>query len=386
MDSSLLLFDGRALAAAEQLVAAGMDRRRASFELSFDTFPRHVGFAVTAGVEQALDWWGRVELDPSSIRAAQEAHILSDALANRLGGLELRMDFDAVPEGTVVFPNTPVATLEGSLLDAVLMRPVLASCIERASTAATATARLVIAADGDAILEATSSSEPSADGALSIARAGFVGGAMATTNAAAAMALRIPFRSPRLDELEQIVVRAQAAADAWASLPEERLLPLDSEDEEAALVEAKRMRHSCDGWLATRLTTSPRSLRTHFDLVALEEDGAWKAHTPSGRPLVGGRKILVRYTDRDGRPVADVVHLHNERMMPERRFNATALAPLARARVRAGRPLASSESATDGHQRLSMARHTFAADVTSLRSPATFRVEHSEGVRAVASG
>lgn len=381
---SQLLFDGRALATAEALVAAGLDRRRASFELCFEALPRHVGFAVIAGVEQALDQWRSDGIHTSTLEAAEKARLMSAPLTQRLKQLDLRLDFDAVPEGTVVFAETPIATLEGPLLDAVLMKPILASCIERASIVATAAARLTLAAGGDAVVEATSAAECDAQSALGVARAAHVGGAHATTNAVAAMALQMPFRAPRLDAIADVLPPTNdASPEGWSSLPDELLLPLDSDDEEAALVELKRLGHQASGWLAARLTTPPRSLRARFDLVALEEDGAWKPHRPADPRARGGRKILVRYTDRDGRLVADVVHLHNERMTSERAVGAAALAPLARARIRAGRPLSAIEPAADGHHRFVVARGHLPPTVTALRNPSPFPIQRSDGVVAL---
>jgi nicotinate phosphoribosyltransferase len=94
--------------------------------------------------------------------------------------------------------------------------------------------------------------------------------------------------------------------------------------------------------------------RSRYDLVAIEDGGAWSPrlrpgadHVSAGDP---GRKLLVRYADADGRPVADIAHTASERFVRaqggrfidretglEAKLAAMSSAPLRVAAMRAGK-------------------------------------------------
>jgi hypothetical protein len=56
-----------------------------------------------------------------------------------------------------------------------------------------------------------------------------------------------------------------------------------------------------------------------YDLVSIEDGGSWSPRLRIGRDGESssdpGRKLLVRYADANGRPVADVSHAMNERLL-----------------------------------------------------------------------
>ena len=144
-----LLLDGRALLDADRLIGANLADRRASFELAFRSLPPHTGFLVVAGLETLLEILGKPLVDPTEIPAAKRAAGLSDELTERLTRFSLSIDLDAVPDGTIVFPNAPIATIEGPFLEASLVASLLRATVRRATAIATRTARLHTASAGD---------------------------------------------------------------------------------------------------------------------------------------------------------------------------------------------------------------------------------------------
>ncbi|WP_240807218.1 hypothetical protein [Polyangium spumosum] len=383
---SPLLLDGRALLDADRLLDARLADRRASFELSFRAAPPHTGFLVVSGLEGSLELFGRPLIDPAAVAAAQSLVGFSDALAQRLAHLVPAIDLDAVPDGTIVFPGAPIATVEGPFLEASLLASLLRAATRRATAIATRTARLHLAAAGDPVIDGSSAHAAGAEASMLVARAAYVGGAAATTNVIAAMALGVPFRaSPALvlgpagPSIETTVV------DGWGALDTDDLADLGAgDDEEAMLIEAKRRGRRAGGWIARGLDDAEaRALPMRCELVALEQGGAWAVppadlgDEPAPRP---GRKMVVRYTDAAGRLVADVVHLMAERMRSPQDFGASTLAPLSRPRVRQGRALELPEAPSAGRDRSIAARATLPEVVTYLRAPATYRVEESAAV------
>ncbi|WP_437656445.1 hypothetical protein [Sorangium sp. So ce1182] len=385
--ASPLLSDGRALLDADRLLRAGVGDRRASFELAFTAMPPHAGFLVVAGVESALDALaldgGR--LDPAEVFAARAACGLSDALVERLAGAPLSVDIDAMPDGTVAFPGTPVVSVEGPFVEALLVGALLVPALRRGTAAATRAARLHIAADGGAVVDGSSARVPFAEEALALARAAHVGGAAATTSALAAAALGIPFRGEAGIDLGELAPPPSPLEGSWPWYAD-RLIDLGGRDEEALLLEARRVGTTAGGWVASGLAEPAEGLpAVRYELVALEESGAWALRQgTSGRgDVIAGRKMVARYYDEAGRAVTDVIHLAHERMLAPRALGVARLAPLTRTVVRGGHALESPEPPSVGRERSVAARQLLPYAVTHLRAPARYPVQLSPALIAL---
>lgn len=382
-----LLLDGRALLDADALLRAGLAERRASFELSFESFPPHTGFVVVAGIDSFLDALYRLVIDPAQLETAQRLCGFSDKLRQWLERLAPALDVDAMPDGTLAFARTPIATVEGPFIEAVVVGSLLRATIQRATAVATRAARLYIASGGDAIIDGSSALAASSDASLGVARWAYVGGASATTNVLASISLAIPFRGSPSLALGDLLPPTPPPVDGWGSSPADVLRELGAgDDEEAMLVEAKRVGTRAGGWIARGLAdVDVRALPMKYELVALEQSGAWAPRRGASdkEAVVPGRKRVVRYMDGSGRAAADVVHLTNERMHSPQAFGAMTLAPLARAIMRDGRMLEAPEAPTAGRERAIAARQALPAELKYLRRPAVYRVELSPGVTAL---
>src|SRR5262249_4298735 len=145
----LNFLDGRALLDANRILEAGLADRRASFEISFARLPPHVGFVVIAGIDLLLESMGRPFVDASDLQRARDAQLVSPDLAARLSQGTQKVDLDAMVDGTVVTAKTPIAAVEGPLVEAMIVASLLRNTVTRAAAIATRTARLCIAAAGD---------------------------------------------------------------------------------------------------------------------------------------------------------------------------------------------------------------------------------------------
>jgi nicotinate phosphoribosyltransferase len=385
-----LLLDGRALLDADALIRAGLAERRASFELSFDALPKDVGFVVVAGIETFLDSLYRLVIDEAQLDAAARLCGISDKLKRWLLRLTPSADVDAMPDGTLAFARMPVATVEGPFIEAVVIGALLRATMQRATAVATRAARLHIASGGDPIIDGSSAQSASVDVALALARWTHVGGASATENALAAISLGIPFQCGSGIKLGALAPTPRHpdgwdASPGWDSAP--ALFELGGgDDEEAALVEAKRVHARAGGFVARGFGIgNGDGLSTRYELVALELGGAWcPMRGPNNEAdVVPGRKRVVRYTDAASRSVADVIHLTTERMSSPSDLGAQTLAPLARAFMRDGRMLEAPELPAAGRERSIAARPALPPEVTHLRRPGAYRVELSDGLAAL---
>jgi len=383
---SPLLFDGRALLDADRILRAGFADRRASFELSIGRLPLHPGFALVAGLETFLAVIAAPRFDHATLDLIARASGVSDALVERLSAqASLRVDVDAVPDGSVVFADTPLASVEGPFLEAALVGALFRHTIERGIAVATRALRLSMASGDESIIDGSSAHAPSQGAALALARAAYVGGVSATTNAFAAAELGIPFRGMGTLELGTLLP-AKDPEDDWGEAAVERLIDLGSgEDDEARLLEEKRLGVRAGGWIARGLINAdPSVFAIRYDLCAIEEEGAW-APRRGRASVIPGRKRVVRYLDGKGRAVADVVHLASERMLAPRALGAVTLTPLARARMRGGHLIEVPEPPSAGRERALVARQALAEGTKRLHAPERYRVELSEGVQVMRS-
>src|SRR5262249_45633174 len=154
-------------------------------------------------------------------------------------------------------------------------------------------------------VEGSSAHASTPEGSIALARAAFVGGATATTNAVASATLGIPFRGSARIDLGAFLQRRPEEEDSWGSSPSDALRELGlGDDEEAMLVEMKRLGHHASGWIARGLAdVDTRAFPMRYDLVALEQDGAWSPRrgATGSADVVPGRKMVVRYSDASGR-------------------------------------------------------------------------------------
>lgn len=167
----------------------------ATFDLYARGLPDGHGYLVAAGLGTLLDHLDalafteeEVELLRQEPRFAKVAPSFFDALKR----FRFRGDVWAVPEGTVVFPGEPIVRVTAPLLACTLLETRAIQLVSAATAIATRAARMVDVAKGHAVLDFGSRRCAGPEAALLAARAAYVGGVSATTNALAALHLGIP--------------------------------------------------------------------------------------------------------------------------------------------------------------------------------------------------
>lgn len=175
-----------------------MDRMEAVFHLTFRRPPFHGGFTVAAGLEAVVQFIENFRFEASDLTylsglkdSVGEA-LFPDSFLKFLGELKLECDVDAVPEGTLVFPQEPMIRVQGPLLHCQLLESPLLNLINFPTLIATKAARVVLSAKGDAVLEFGMRRAQGIDGAVTASRAAYVGGCDATSNVLAGKLFGIP--------------------------------------------------------------------------------------------------------------------------------------------------------------------------------------------------
>jgi nicotinate phosphoribosyltransferase len=143
------------------------------------------------------------------------------------------------------------------------------------------------------------------------------------------------------------LARATARAFIAADLPPPRLLVSGDVDERLAL--ELRAELTFDKLFLLRAEGTPDAhALARYDLVAIESRGTWSPRVRIGDDVRTssnpGRKLLVRYVDADGHPVADVAHGTGERFLRAQggRYVDGATGMVARLDASSGAPLRAS--------------------------------------------
>jgi len=221
MTQSALLTDLYQLTMLAGYLEEGMENRSASFDLYFRTNPFKGGYAVFAGLEPALDYLEGLRFTGEDLDYLKSLKIFRPDFLDFLREFRFRGKLYAPPEGTLVFADAPLLSVEGALAEAQLVETALLNIINFQTLVATKAARIRHAAGDGTVLEFGLRRAQGPDGALSVARAACVGGVSSTSNLLAGKKLGLPVRGTHAhswvmafgDELESFRAYARAFPD-----------------------------------------------------------------------------------------------------------------------------------------------------------------------------
>ncbi len=209
----------------------GMAEKHAVFDLFFRTNPFEGGYAVFAGLEPVLEYLEGLRFQPDELEYLQNLGIFKPRFIEYLRGFRFHCTVTAPAEGTVVFANEPILTVEGSLAEAQFVETALLNIINFQTLVATKAARINFAAAGASVIEFGLRRAQGPDGGLSCARAASVGGVFGTSNVQAGMMYGLPVRGTHahswVQAFQDELTSFRAYADAF---PDSSILLVDTYD------------------------------------------------------------------------------------------------------------------------------------------------------------
>ena len=158
----------------------GMQDRIAYFDIFFRDVPDEGGYAVMAGLEQIVDYIRNLRFEAEDIEYLRGRGIFSEEFLEHLKNFRFTGDIWSVPEGTPIFPREPVITVRAPAIEAQLIETYLLLEFNHQSLIATKASRICQAAEGRAVLEFGSRRAQGIAGAVTGARAAFIGGCAGT--------------------------------------------------------------------------------------------------------------------------------------------------------------------------------------------------------------
>lgn len=175
-----MLTDFYELTMANGYLQSGMKDKIAYFDMFFRRVPDDGGFAIMAGVEQFIQYIKELRFDEEDIEYLRSKKQFSEEFLDYLRNFRFECDVWAIPEGTPIFPNEPIVTVRGPVLQAQFIETMLLLSINHQSLIATKANRIVTAAQGRPVMEFGSRRAQGYNGAVYGARAAYIGGCVGT--------------------------------------------------------------------------------------------------------------------------------------------------------------------------------------------------------------
>ena len=182
----------------ELTMMQGYFESQSSEVVVFDAFyrknPCGNGYAITAGLEQVIDYIKNLHFSEEDIAYLKSIGIFHDAFLDYLRDFHFEGDIYAIPEGSVVFPHEPLLKVIAPIMQAQLVETAILTILNHQSLIATKAARVVRAARGNGVMEFGLRRAQGPDAGVYGARAAMIAGCIGTSNVLAGQLFDVPVK------------------------------------------------------------------------------------------------------------------------------------------------------------------------------------------------
>lgn len=226
-----MLTDFYELTMANGYFKNGLADKIVYFDMFFRKVPDNGGYAIMAGVEQLIEYINNLRFTDEDISYLRSKKIFSEEFLDYLKNFKFTCDVWAIPEGTPIFPNEPVVTVRGPIIQAQFIETMVLLTINHQSLIATKANRIVRAARGRGVMEFGSRRAQGYDGAIYGARAAYIGGCVGTACTIAEREFGIPALGTMAHSWVQMFPSELEAFRAYANMyPDNCVLLVDTYD------------------------------------------------------------------------------------------------------------------------------------------------------------
>jgi nicotinate phosphoribosyltransferase len=203
----------------------------AVFELFVRKLPPGRDFLVAAGLEQALDYAEGLAFGKADLDWIRGSGIFKPAFAERLAELRFTGDIDAMPEGTVFYPDEPILRVAAPMPEAQLLETRVLNLIHFQTVVASKAARVRLAAPGKGLIDFGLRRAHGAEAGLYAARASWLAGFDGSATALAAPRFGIPvFGTMAHSFVQAHESESQSFEHFAAAFPDNAVLLVDTYD------------------------------------------------------------------------------------------------------------------------------------------------------------
>ncbi len=224
-----MLMDFYELTMSNGYFVKGLKDKRVVFDMFYRRNPDEGGFVIFAGLEQLVNYIQNLSFDEEDIEYLRSKNMFDEGFLDYLSNFKFSGDIYAVPEGTIVYPNTPLVTVVAPLIDAQLIETMLLLTINHQSLIATKANRIVRAAGDASVMEFGARRAQGSDAAIYGARACYIGGVGATATAISDELFGVPAIGTMAHSFVQFFDTEYEAFKAYAEVyPDNCVLLIDT--------------------------------------------------------------------------------------------------------------------------------------------------------------
>ena len=162
------------------------------FDMFYRKNPDSGGYVIACGQEQLMEYISNIKFTEKDIQVLRDKNLFDEEFLDYLRNFKFNGTITGVKEGTIVYPNEPLFTVEANVMEAQLIETVLLLTINHQSLIATKANRIKRAAGDKVVMEFGARSAQGHDTAEYGARAAYIGGVDATTTLSAAVNFGVP--------------------------------------------------------------------------------------------------------------------------------------------------------------------------------------------------
>ena len=170
----------------------GLKDKWVVFDMFYRRNPDDGGFVIAAGLEQFVQYLQNLKFTDDDINYFRQKGIFDEKFLTYLKNFKFSGNVYAVPEGTIVYPNTPLVTIEAPLCEAQIIETMLLLTINHQSLIATKANRIARAAKGRTVMEFGARRAHGYDAATYGSRAAYIGGVDSTATILADQMFGVP--------------------------------------------------------------------------------------------------------------------------------------------------------------------------------------------------
>ncbi len=180
MRNLTMLMDYYELTMANGYYVTGNKDKVAVFDMFYRNNPDGGGYAICAGLEMLIDYVKNLKFTDDDIEYLRSRKMFDEGFLDYLKNFKFTGTIEAVPEGTIVYPNMPLVTVTAPIIEAQIVETMLLICINFQSLIATKANRITRAAGNSVVMEFGARRAQGPDAAVWGTRACFIGGVNTT--------------------------------------------------------------------------------------------------------------------------------------------------------------------------------------------------------------
>ncbi len=214
---------------ANGYLESGIGNQTAVFDMFFRHVPDGGGFAIFAGLEQLIEYLNNLKFTEEDIEYFKSKGCFGQKFLDYLRNFRFSCDVWSIREGTPIFPNEPIVTVRGPLIQAQLVETMLLLAINHQTLIATKANRIVRSAQGRAVSEFGARRAQGFDASILGARAAYIAGCSGTSCVIADRDYGVPASGTMAHSWVQVFDSEYEAFKAYAEVyPDNCVLLIDT--------------------------------------------------------------------------------------------------------------------------------------------------------------